>query len=117
MLFPIKRRSERLYLKNLASDINSFCEESHIASKQELYDNYGTPCEIMNNYFSAMDTNYIIKRLKLAKFIKISIVVFLAIAAVLTASVGIYLHKTYQRLDETFPFYIEEVIVVHERQE
>ena len=97
-LFPIKRKPEREYIKKLVSDIEDYCEEENVTSKQELYENYGKPNEIVNNYFSAVDTEYIAKQIRVTRFIKTAVAVLLVLATVATSALCIYLNSAYQVL-------------------
>ena len=97
-LFPIKRKPEREYIKKLVSDIEDYCEEENVTSKQELYENYGKPNEIVNNYFSAVDTEYIAKQIRVTGFIKTAVAVLLVLATVATSALCIYLNSAYQVL-------------------
>ena len=97
-LFPIKRKPEREYIKKLASDIEDYCEEENVTSKQELYENYGKPNEIVNNYFSAVDTEYIAKQIRVTRFIKTAVAVLLVLATIATSALCIYLNSAYQVL-------------------
>ena len=67
-LFPIMGKAEKKYVHSLATDVNDYCSEESIETIDELYENYGAPSDIVNNYFSASDTTEIIKRIKISIF-------------------------------------------------
>lgn len=69
-LFPVIGIQEKLYLKNLKLTVNDYCEEDCISSMKELYQKFGTPDEIISNYYSTIDTQYIIKQISKYKFLK-----------------------------------------------
>ena len=48
-VFPVKNKQEREYIKNLSNDIADFCEQEGITSKEELYNNYGSPIDVFSN--------------------------------------------------------------------
>lgn len=85
-LFPIMGKNEKIYVNKLKKHLENHCEESCIASKQELYESYGQPNDIVNDYFSSADTEYIVKKIKISKYIKIAITSLLVIALA-TASI------------------------------
>lgn len=97
-LFPIKRKPEREYIKKLASDIEDYCEEENVTSKQELYENYGKPNEIVNNYFSAVDTEYIAKQIRVTRFIKTAVAVLLVLATVATSALCLHFYNVKQKM-------------------
>ena len=64
-IFPVKSKKERLYLKNLARDVEMLCEEENITNKEELYEKYGKPFDVAAEYFSTVDTAYVFKKIKI----------------------------------------------------
>lgn len=83
-LFPIMGKNERKYINKLAENIDSYCEEENITSKQDLYQNYGKPNEVVYNYYTTVDTQNIVKRIKISKYIKIFIAVLLVLVVIAT---------------------------------
>ncbi len=110
-LFPIKRKQEKEYIKKLAMDVESYCIDADIKDKTELYENYGKPYEVVSNYISTIDTDDVIKRLKMGKFIRAAVIVSLAILTVAVAVFGIYMHHIYRVLEENKIVIVEEVII------
>ena len=113
-LFPIKRRSERKYLKNLASDIDAFCEEANITSKQELYKQYGTPPEVVGSYFSSLNTEQIVQKLRVSKAIKVTLACLIILATIATTAYCIHLHNIFESFKRDEIAIIDETIVVEE---
>ena len=54
-------------------------------SKEDLYENYGTPFNVVESYFSVTGISYVSKKLKISKYIKILISVIIAIALILSS--------------------------------
>lgn len=107
-LFPIKTKKEKAYLKKLEIDINDYCEETGVTSKQEVYDNYGKPFDVVNSYFSSVETEYIVRRLKISKYIKSVIVTLLILSSIATAIYCVLKWEFFQISSR------EEVVVVEE---
>lgn len=68
-MFPIKGRTERKYIKELSKDVEEYCEDSGATSKEDLYENYGTPFNVVESYFSVTGISYVSKKLKISKYI------------------------------------------------
>lgn len=107
--FPIMGRQERHFLRKISGDIEDLIEEENITSKTELIKKYRKPYEVANNYYcSFIDTDLIVKRIKISKYIK-AFISTLIVIILLSASVSIYFwndsHETSKR---------EEIIVNHE---
>lgn len=95
-LFPIMGKDEKKYVHSLATDVNDYCSEESIETIDELYENYGAPSDIVNNYFSASDTTEIIKRIKISRYVKKAITALLLIAVITAAIWGFTTYSTYQ---------------------
>lgn len=80
--FPIKGKLEKKYLRDLATTVNDFCEGNNPASLEVLYKEFGTPNEVVNSYFSTVNTDYVIKRIRFSKIVKIVAVLLLIIALI-----------------------------------
>jgi hypothetical protein len=94
--FPVMGKNERKYIKKLNENIEGYCEEANITSKQELYDNYGNPNDVVNDYCSTVDTDYIIKKIKISKYIKFFIATILVLITIATSTYCVLLYNSYQ---------------------
>lgn len=63
-LFPILQRKERLYLKNLRLEVEDYIADKNIPSIDVLYNHFGTPESVLNNYLSMCDIQLIVKRIR-----------------------------------------------------
>ena len=95
-LFPIKRKQEREYINKLVSDIEGFCEEANVTTKEDLYTEYGQPNDIVNNYLSTINTAHMVKQIKTARYVKILIIAMLVMATIATSALCITLYSEYQ---------------------
>lgn len=95
-LFPIKRKEERDYIKKIIADVEDYCEEANVTTKQELYENYGKPNDVVNNYFSTVDTEYIAKQISTKRLLKTFVIGLLVLATVLTSAFCITLYAQFQ---------------------
>lgn len=109
-MFPVKGKEEIKYIKELSKDIEDYCEESNATTKEELYENYGNPVEVVAEYFSATGVPYVIKKLIISKYIKALIAVIIAVVLVLTTIYGIIRWEEHQALMRQEVVIVEEVI-------
>lgn len=106
-LFPIMGKSEKRYIAKLKANIESYCEETDITTKKELYEKYGLPNNVVNDYFSAADTEYIVKKIKTSKYIKAFISVILIILIIVTSVFCTFWYQNHQ-------MFLREEAVIHE---
>ena len=109
--FPIYRKPERVFIKKLTLDIEDFCEESNTSSKNILYDKYGKPHDIVNNYFSSIDTKYIVKQIRISRYIKLFIAVLLVLATIATSSWCVFTYRDHQITARQEIFFEDEVLL------
>lgn len=109
-LFPMNRRMEKTYLKKMTTDVADFCEENNITTIEELYQNYGTPEDVVHNYVSALNRKDLINHINTAKLVKITAVSVLVAALIATTIWGIYKYNIYQ-IDKRQEVVISEVTI------
>lgn len=71
MLFPIIRKKERIYLKSLYNDLIEYCDINKISNLQELFHEYGSPAQIVQEYLLSLneaDLKNCLKRKHIKKF-------------------------------------------------
>lgn len=95
-LFPIMGKNEKNYIEKLKNNLEDYCEEFSVASKDELYKNYSTPTQVVNDYFATADTDYLVKKIKFSRFIKLTFVILLAVALISISIYSIVLYNDYQ---------------------
>ena len=83
-LFPVKGKAEKKYINNFKINVLDYVEENDVTSEEVLHAEFGTPNEVVNTYFSSVDSEYIVKRVKNSRWLKVS-----AIAVVLAAIIGV----------------------------
>ena len=109
-MFPIKGKKERKYIKQLSKDIEEYCEESNATTKEELYENYGNPVDVVAEYFSAIGAPYVIKKIRISKYIKALIAVIIAVILVLSTVYGVVLWEEHQMIMREEMVFVETVI-------
>lgn len=94
--FPVFGKRERTYFKSLKSDVESYCEENDITAKSQLYENYGKPNEVVCNYLSAVDIDYVVKKVDISKYIKAVLLVLLAMLLIITSVLSYVIYEEEQ---------------------
>lgn len=90
--FPIMGKKERTYLRGIVSELEDCIERENISSKQDLYTKYRQPYDLANDYYSRFETDEIVKKIRVSKYIKtffiiLIIAVFMALSAYITFSI------------------------------
>lgn len=95
-LFPMIGKDERNYLKDLRENILNFCDLKRISQKDDIAEEYGKPNEVVNEYFSSIDVENVVKKIKLSKLIRFAIIALLIIAFLALSVFSIYKYEIYQ---------------------
>lgn len=94
--FPVMGKKEREYLSKIRFDIEDFVETENITTKSELVEKYHQPYEVANNYYATFfDTDLIIKRIKISKYIKVLIITIIVVLLILVSSFVTRKHNEY----------------------
>lgn len=109
-MFPVKGKKERKYIKELSKDIEDYCEEANATTKDELYKNYGNPVDVVAEYFSATGVPYVIKKLRISKYIKALIAVIIAIILVFSTVYAVIKWEEHQMIMREEMVGVETVI-------
>lgn len=111
--FPIKGKPERKYLKHTISDIEGYCEEVDVNSKEDLCINYGDPKTFFDNYMKGMESKDIAKRIKISTAVRRGIAIFLIMAAIAAGIFGIHIYRVNKVLNDLENVRVEEVIRIY----
>jgi hypothetical protein len=98
-LFPIKSKKERKYISNLGKDIEIFCKETNVISKEGLYVKYGNPIDVVKEYFNSIDTSYVVKKVNIAKYIKAFVAAILVLALIASSVFCVVLYQEEEMID------------------
>lgn len=109
-MFPVKGKQERKYIKQLRTDVEDYCEESNATTKEELYENYGNPVDVVAEYFSAIGAPYVIKKIRISKYIKALVAVIIAILISLSTLYANILWEEHQAIMRQEMVYAENII-------
>ena len=80
-LFPLIRKQERIYLRQMRQNIDDYCEISTVSSLEELYEEFGSPQDVVYNYYSIMDASQLFTMIRFHQIIK-CVSIFIALIIV-----------------------------------
>ncbi len=66
---PVSRRTERKYLADLQKKVEIFCERDIEITISEIYDEFGIPQEVVNNYINSIDVEELMKAINIKKLL------------------------------------------------
>lgn len=102
-LFPVHSYKEKKYLKDLKEQIDEYDSNSY----QELF---GTPIDVVIAYYESIDTEYILKKIKLKRIvITVCILILLFVASASCYEIYV-VNKEREKIDNMYPIHYEEEI-------
>lgn len=105
LLMPLYRKREKQFIKDLKASVNEFVDINPNCTLDDIVEHFEAPQEIVNNYFSTIDTAYVCKQISVRKLMKRGIVL-IVILCVLTFCIRvgmiykIYLHERNQTISQ-----------------
>lgn len=95
-LFPLMGKDEKQYFKKLQINIEDYCETKSVSSIEELYNDFGSPIDIVNTYFSSSKIDYILNQIRRTKIIKTTLIVLIVSALVGVTAYCTLVYSAYQ---------------------
>lgn len=108
--FPMYGKGERKYLKSLELNIVDFCEEASISDLDELYEKFGNPSEVVNTYYTSMDTNYILKQISRTKLLRVLGVALISSILIALSAYCTLLYAQFQIFENEQVHFVETII-------
>lgn len=109
-LFPIMGKEEKKYIKQLSVEVEDCLDNENLQNLDELYEKFGNPNDVVNNYYRLFDIDKLIKRIRISKWIKCGISIFLVIALMASLFWGYITYRDYKIFSEEQAFYEELTI-------
>lgn len=109
-LIPSAGRYERKFIQNMKNNLIEFASQNTNICYKDICERFGTPQDIIINYFENVDTEYLIQRLKISAIIRKCIIcAVLIIAITCTIEAGLF-YTAYQEAMEGIHGYWTETI-------
>lgn len=105
-LFPVHSYKEKKYLKDLKEQIDEYDSNSY----QELEELFGTPIDVVIAYYESIDTEYILKKIKLKRIITTVCILILLFVASASCYEIYVVNQAKKKFDEMWPIHYEEEI-------
>jgi hypothetical protein len=113
-LFPVYGEREKLFLADFMSDVNDYAALHPDSDYEQFTSAFGEPKTVVAQYIADADSTYLTKQIKIARFVKAGIMVFI-IAFVIMAAAVITIHYVgYIKAHESY--IAREVTTVAEEQ-
>jgi hypothetical protein len=103
-------KSERKFINTIKINVNDFLIDSPNSSFNDLYKEFGYPEDVISEYYSTINTDTIIKRIKISKYIKILIIILILCLLSLTILRLTILYERHQIFKEEQIQFEESVI-------
>ena len=103
-------KNERKYIKALKVNVNDFLADMPDSTMEDLYKEFGSPKDIINSYYSTIDTDNIIKRIRISKYVKI-LIILLAMCLLILTTLRFYIrYEAHQVFMKEQIYSVETVI-------
>ncbi|MCR5829002.1 MAG: hypothetical protein K6F93_01460 [Lachnospiraceae bacterium] len=106
LLFPILRKEEKTYLRKMRHNIDDYCENSSVQSIDDIYNEFGKPQDVVNDYFSMMDVSSFISSVRFRKILKRVICFICAVTLIIICIHCLILYQEHEA------FLRQEVVII-----
>ena len=110
--FPVKTINERKFLKIISNSVDDYCTEHSNANIQDIYEQFGSPQETINNYIMTTTDSLkpYFKKVKRARTFRYISFILIAVIMIASTLKVIKLHNDYKTLKNTTIYDYEETI-------
>lgn len=109
-LFPLMGKSERKYIKILKTNINDYLVDTPNSNINDLYKEFGNPKDIMNSYYSTIDIDNVIKKIRISKYVK-TLIILLAMCLLSLTVLRFYIQYEGHQVFMKEQIHSEETII------
>lgn len=102
-----KGKQEKRYLERLNVLIEEYASDYPNTTYDELSDKFGTPKDIYMNYLETVDSDYMLKKIKTRRIIKISCIIALSVLFLLGLWKGYLIYQDSKESESQRPTHIE----------
>lgn len=110
-MFPILGKDERKYIKTLKVTLEDYLENTTVTSIKDIYNEFGNPQDIVNEYYNTVDIEKIVNRIKISKYIKFFIGFIVLCLLISTISYCCILYREHKAFMEESFISSEEIII------
>lgn len=110
--FPVKAKNERKFLKIISNSVDDYCTEHSDANIQDIYEQFASPQETINNYIMTTTDSLkpYFKKVKRARTFRYISFILIAVIMIASTLKVIKLHNDYKTLKNTTIYDYEETI-------
>lgn len=101
LLMPIHGKHEKQLLNDIRLRLFELSETSSHLTYEQICKEMGNPQEFVAEYFSNSDSEYIIRKLRVSRYIRSLIICAIVVLLVITGIRSYYLHKLYLEVQDT----------------
>ena len=102
LLFPVMGKYERKYIKAITINVNDYLAD--------VPEEFGTPKDIIDSYYSTVNTDDVIKKIRISKYIKL-ILILLTICLLSLTIMKIYIQYEGHKVFMEEQIHSEETII------
>lgn len=113
-LLPARGKYEKRFLERIKERITEINDTSPDIDYDSLADILGTPTELITEYYSDIDTDYLIKRLRTSGVIKKVVLCVFVLIFILICVRFFFLYDSYRKCIDSIVIKEENIIYVEE---
>lgn len=101
LFFPVVGKAERSYLAQLSRSIEDYFSDQNPSSPEEIAEAFGPPQVAVEQYLASTDTQQLVRRIRMRKYIRLCVTVILSLCLMVTLLVATYFGIQIRFLHET----------------
>lgn len=106
-LFPVYGKLERTFLKRLKVQVDEHLELFPSSSYEELLEQFGTPREVVLEYYNTIDDDYLLRKTNLVKHVRCFLGIIVTVIVIFFVYRSYMVYQSFQEIKDSRIIYEE----------
>ena len=106
-LFPVYGKLERTFLKRLKVQVDEHLELFPSSSYEELLEQFGTPREVVLEYYNTIDDDYLLRKTNLVKHVRCFLGIIVTLIVIFFVYRSYMVYQSFQEIKDSRIIYEE----------
>lgn len=102
-LLPVWGSYEKRFYQDIRANVTEYCMSHPDYTYADLEHEFSSPEEIVSQYLTSIDPDYLSRKLSFAKYVKATCTLLIALILIVIVSWNLFLYNARREFEETMP--------------
>jgi hypothetical protein len=106
-LFPVYGKREKRFLADFEKNVRDYIQDDPEATAESAISHFGSPADIIQDYMEYIDIDDLIKRVNIAKKVRLGVFIIVLIFAIVAVTMSIMRYHQYKEAQQAIASIVE----------